>query len=403
MSSNHPVHGITIPLALHGNPVTGTLFSNDQSDPGRSKKRSLTYKTDIGENMTTRTVFVIGAGASKEVNLPTGYELKRNIASLLDFRFGNFKAFEGGDNIIITAIKRYVQGLVNEDGVQEGGLDYYIDQALHIRDALPQAISIDNFLDSQKGNDALALCGKLSIVRSILLSEKQSLLYFKHDRQGATINFELIEDKWFIPFFQIITENCTKADLSDRFKSISLIIFNYDRCIEHFLVHALCNYYRITEQDAAQLIRYINIYHPYGKVGDLPWQVRHHYTDFGAEPDANQLLDLAQSIKTFTEGTNPNSSDIVQIRERIYNAEKLVFLGFAFHKLNMELLAPQKTKPKSMQGFRCFATAFGISNSDREVVYELIRSLYNLRDFSYNFACLTCNDFFKEFSRSLSF
>ncbi len=34
-----------------------------------------------------KTVFVIGAGASKEANLPTGIELKDKISALLDIRF----------------------------------------------------------------------------------------------------------------------------------------------------------------------------------------------------------------------------------------------------------------------------------------------------------------------------
>lgn len=50
------------------------------------------------------TVFVIGAGASKEANLPTGYELKNIISDLLDMRF-DWDKQTSGDNLIKEAIE----------------------------------------------------------------------------------------------------------------------------------------------------------------------------------------------------------------------------------------------------------------------------------------------------------
>ena len=45
--------------------------------------------------MSRKTVFVIGAGASSEVNLPTGRQLKEKIAQLLDIRFDWNKQISG--------------------------------------------------------------------------------------------------------------------------------------------------------------------------------------------------------------------------------------------------------------------------------------------------------------------
>ena len=69
-------------------------------------------------------------------------------------------------------------------------------------------------------------------------------------------------------------------------------------------------------------------------VGSLPWQTRNNSIDFGETPDPNTLLSIADSIKTFTEGTDPDSSDIAQIRKNIKETNRIVFMGFAFHKLN---------------------------------------------------------------------
>ena len=56
--------------------------------------------------MSKNTVFVIGAGASKEANLPTGYELKSRIADLLDMRFESFgSSLKSGDYKIVESLK----------------------------------------------------------------------------------------------------------------------------------------------------------------------------------------------------------------------------------------------------------------------------------------------------------
>ncbi|MCP4703700.1 MAG: hypothetical protein GY865_03740, partial [candidate division Zixibacteria bacterium] len=272
----------------------------------------------------------------------------------------------------------------------------------HIRDALPQAISIDNFIDSQRGNEKIAICGKLAIVRSILEAEKNSILFFeKHGRESG-LKYSSLEKTWYLPFFQLITENCEKNDLEKRFQSISLVIFNYDRCLEHFLHNALQNYYRITDIEAAELIKHIKIYHPYGSVGTLPWAGQEARMEFGADPNATQLLDLTNKIKTFTEGTDPESSDISDIKDHIRQTNKLVFVGFAFHKLNMQLITPESFEFGEENKPKCYATTYGISESDKDVIEEQVSSLYGI-GIGVKMASLECNSFFTEFWRSLAF
>ena len=349
--------------------------------------------------MSENTVFVVGAGASKEADLPTGYELKSQIARLLDMRFDRWgDRLEHGDYIIMRALKIHVR----KPDRLNGDISPYQHEALHIRDALPQAISIDNFIDQNRDNDKIALCGKLAIVRSILDAEKKSLLYIERPTMDPNITFSALEKTWYTRFFQLLTENCGKGDLKDRLKSITLIIFNYDRCIEQFLYYALQNYYRLSEAEAAALVININIYHPYGDVGTLPWADRNGAMDFGAEPHPEQLLELSKKIKTFAEGTDPESSKILEIRKHMGMASRVVFLGFAFHKLNMQLIAPALADGKNNLGVKCFATTYGISASDKEVIQEQIEELYR-HEIKVSMANLSCGEFFTEYWRSLSF
>ena len=113
--------------------------------------------------MGEQTVFVIGAGASKEVGLPTGDELKNLISKSLDIDTDAFdrKATSGDSLICETLIREVPDGLT------------YLPAAHHIRDAMPQAESIDNFIYQHQGDKKIELCGKLAIVRSILVAERR--------------------------------------------------------------------------------------------------------------------------------------------------------------------------------------------------------------------------------------
>jgi hypothetical protein len=51
---------------------------------------------------------------------------------------------------------------------------------------------------------------------------------------------------------------------------VSFIVFNYDRCIEHFIFHAAQSYYGVDPGRAAQFVAAISFYHPYGSIAPLP-------------------------------------------------------------------------------------------------------------------------------------
>jgi len=60
--------------------------------------------------MKKNTVFIVGAGASKEVNIPTGYELKDVISQLLDIKYDTVDRQISGDHTIAYALQEHVKG-----------------------------------------------------------------------------------------------------------------------------------------------------------------------------------------------------------------------------------------------------------------------------------------------------
>lgn len=345
-----------------------------------------------------KTLFVIGAGASKEANLPMGTELKKQISSSLDIRFDDWGSrMVSGDELICNSFRVAARSDPHQD------INPFLYSCWHIRDAMPQAISIDNFIDTHSHDKRIELCGKLAIVRSILDAESNSRLYDKN--QGMNLlNFNRLDDTWYNSFWQLLTENCKAADLENRFSKIALVIFNYDRCVEHYLHKALQNYYKLSDADATRILNLVEIYHPYGTVGSLPWQEGGHKIIFGGTPHPTQLLELANQIKTFTEGTDESSSGIAKVRSNVRLCNRLVFLGFAFHRLNMELLLPSDLVAVPGNDRKIFATAFGISKNDStEISDELIQKTGIPHNRTYVRNDLSCSQLFREYWRSMSF
>lgn len=342
-----------------------------------------------------KLTLIVGAGASKEFGLPVGSELKQKIASLLDIRF-DFNQQKSGDYQIRSALEFAVR---QPDGRRD--INPHLHAAWRIRDAMPQAISIDNFIDNHQGDEKIELCGKLAIVKSILDAEKSSKIYVDPSNNRNGINYARTEDCWLNPFTRLLTENCRAEQLEERLESVAFIIFNYDRCIEHYLFYALQNYYKISETKAADLLNAVHFYHPYGSVGTLPWQSQKNVASFGGELRPESLLENARQIKTFTEGTDPDSSEICEIRESVATSANLLFLGFAFHRLNMQLIGPEPSQMSEISEKRAFATAYGLSKSDCGAIAAEISNMRGSQKTEIR-NDLTCAAIFSEYTRGIS-
>ena len=96
----------------------------------------------------SKTLFVVGAGASQEAGLPTGNGLTATISNKVDIKFQGYDEHLSGEIEIANALKSHVQDA-------GGDINHYLEACWHIRDAMPQASSIDNFID-QQGDDRIA-------------------------------------------------------------------------------------------------------------------------------------------------------------------------------------------------------------------------------------------------------
>jgi hypothetical protein len=145
-------------------------------------------------------------------------------------------------------------------------------------------------------------------------------------------------------------------------EGITIICFNYDRCLEHHLEHAILRAYRDVDlKMARRIVSNISIIHPYGSLGNLG------KVPFGAALDRVDLYEVSDSLVTWSESIDDRKDQLEIMRGKIAAARNLVFLGFAFASQNLKLLDPSmsETGPNIVN---VYATGYGLSS---DIEYKL--------------------------------
>ncbi|MFC5578312.1 hypothetical protein ACFPOA_09855 [Lysobacter niabensis] len=344
----------------------------------------------INKSMT----LVIGAGASREYGLPTGKELMERIAVRLRFEAQDFGP-PRGDKLILDALR------ISQLGQQSQG-DLF-SAADRIVKAMPQAPSIDNYIHAHKGDKAVELCGKLAIAREILIAECQSSLFVDRSNFYNRMQHGKLQNGWFNSFIRGVTLGCSRGDLDGlrrRLSMLKFIVFNYDRCIEHQLYNWLMDYFSLPTEEVVDLVGQVEIVHPYGMLGPLPWQVGKDRVEFGADVTSQRLLEIAGRIRTFTESSSAESHKHARIKALIRSSQTLVFLGFGYDPLNLELLSSGGGAKDN--GRVVFGTASAISKHNRELTRHQLADLTCVPENQVILEDALCASFVNDFSLSFS-
>ena len=217
------------------------------------------------------------------------------------------------------------------------------------------AQSIDDFLDQHRSDRYVNHYGKVAIARAILEAERGSKLYFK-DQNIHTGEDEFDPDKfantWFSRFIYMLGRNVLRENVGQIFfDNVSFIIFNYDRCVEHFLQSALKRLYNIDEQDAITIVDKLRIIHPYGRVGSL------REVPFGATR-ANYDA-IASTIKTYTEQV-ADAEAVRVLTSEFEQANRVIFWG----SHTTARICACSNRPSLIAARPIYGTAFKMSDAD---------------------------------------
>lgn len=317
--------------------------------------------------LRARTVFVVGAGASFELDLPVGEGLKQWIVDALKLDPNHYDQ-HFADPHVNAAVLSYV--MEHEPSQQRYVLERFENASSVISKALPFALSIDQYLDSQRANPEIVQLGKIGIASSILQAEYQSKIGTSKGKQALSIrDISFQRDfvtSWHYKLVQLLTAGRPKEDAHRVFDDVAFIVFNYDRCLEQYFKLALTAYY----DDAAlvdQAMRSLRVVHPYGQVGAMPWQDG-VMVPFGGKAEG-RLRNVADEILTFTESAR--SGVVNDVKQMVEGAESIVLMGFGYLPQNIDLL----TVRAPSNAMRVFNTSFGISDSDKQFVDDDISTM----------------------------
>ncbi|MBB3389784.1 hypothetical protein FHT82_002524 [Rhizobium sp. BK275] len=192
-----------------------------------------------------------------------------------------------------------------------------------------------------------------------------------HEYDAAyNMDFANIPDSWHNTFCKMLTENVRLGDLETVFENVAIITFNYDRCIEHYLLTWLIKYMRIPYGEAAEICRKLPIFHPYGQVGLLPWQTTSGSgVRFGEPPTEYNIRQISSQIRTFSERVDDDDM-LSAMRDYLSEAERVIFLGFSFGKMNMDLMRTGRDGPRK----DVLGTVLQMSNPNKAEADHRIRA-----------------------------
>lgn len=249
--------------------------------------------------ITEPTVLVLGAGASYPYGFPTANELKTLIC----------EAFLNPATVASRLLGSNFDSDCNAD-------DFHAFREAFWRAGQP---SIDAFLEYRK--DLLEI-GKLAIAYCLIPFEDENALYrpIPNHRGGH----------WYEYLAVKLTANFDDFGAN----KLSIITFNYDRSLEHYLLRALQNLHNKTAEECAPKLAEIPIIHVYGQLG------KQAYPQPGSrkyDPDNQRFATVASAAAGITL-LHEGISDLEQARSVLNGAQRVCFLGFGYHPLNLKRL-----------------------------------------------------------------
>jgi len=339
------------------------------------------------------TTLILGAGASYDFGLPLGTDLKNQISKSLHLVVDDLgRSLQHGSSDIFNALVSCAQN----DPNPSGQLSIYLSAANEISDAVTMCSSIDDCIERHAGNKAYELCAKLAIAQAILSAERKSRLRID-PRSDERLNMTPFNANWLAEFLQLATKGLHVRDLSRALHNIRFIVFNYDRCFEQFTHNWLKTVYRIEDPDAANIIKRLNIIHPYGSLGDIFHNAGSNYIPYGGEVSHGRLIQISQNLKTYSESIDIEQSKIV---EAVENSQNIIFMGFGFHQQNLDLM---KSKRLENVDRHIYASSVGISSARWDSIRNRLASALSTQTnhmFTHN-GNKSCEDLLAEFADNL--
>lgn len=307
--------------------------------------------------INNKTVIIVGAGASKDLDMPLGNELQHRVSSLLSMENSPvYPQFCG-------AVSKIIQ--------DENQAHQVLSKSRALALPLATAASVDNFLDQHKFDEDFVSIVKLAIAYEIALAEQRSKI------GGNLSPLEIVNksDGYFMNnLFNLIVRGHQERNLEVSLENLKFVIFNYDRCVERVFSAWLEMRFG---NNAHHMLIQEHFIHVYGSLGNYfspgGSDTFLHEGNFAFLNPGLELPQFADKIKVFTEQEDSEVSE--RITRAIHEASTLIFLGFGFEEQNMRFFIKNS---KGGPGFKkLFATMFGFSDQNVSHLDNLLSNKFS--------------------------
>jgi hypothetical protein len=283
-----------------------------------------------------RTVLILGAGASKPYGFPLGQELRDEVIRAI--RRKNQNPWASLANLLAYS------SMFGNLGIPER------DYSKFARDLAESGFpSVDAFLENR---DKWLEIGKAAMALCLLRTEARAKMKLFPPDQPRDHWYECLWEKLRAPSWEAFKKN-----------PISIVTFNYERSLEHYLVRLVCNNYRLFPDEVANALP---IVHVHGSLG------RYTRQPFGDEISLVKLRLAASSIRVVHEQATERTL-FPRARSLIRRAKVVLFIGFGYHEQNMAKLGTLTTRDRPPTTAAVLGTHKGI----KAQAWEAICSRYH--------------------------
>lgn len=315
----------------------------------------------------TDTTLIIGAGANREIEMPDGPELLSKIAA--GFEFERLQSDVKSRDLVNFA--HLFERVADELGMT---YDELVAGATAIREATLVSTNIDAILEQYGHDPAVQAAGKLAIVYYTLQAEAKSTLA-PEPRTPGELPLRGSEN-WLFQLGQLIVKGVPRAKADECFEKLSIVCFNYDRAIEHYLPYVVQRAFGMSIEEAWELVAgRLRIVHPYGVAGRLPYQGDE---DIGApwgENDPENMVTLSRRIYTASQRAASRQFQSY-LRAEMSRGRRLGFLGFGFDPMNVAMLFNELEHDNPDM----LISLVGIGETEQKAILRLIHRLTGITD-----------------------
>ena len=315
----------------------------------------------------TKTTLIVGSGAGYEIEMPDPREMLAKIAQGFDFsRLGT--ELQTRDMVVLGRhFEKFARGInTTQDKLQ--------DAANAIRQASRVSGSIDAILEQHGSDPLVQAAGKLAIVYYTLQSESRSPLGVE-PRDPGDLPLRGNEN-WLFQLGRMIVAGVPRSKAEQCFDNLSIISFNYDRSLQHYLPYVVHMAFGMSLSEARQLVAAkLKLIYPLGNVGRLPWELGEAPdVEWGTEEPWN-FHALVSQIRTGTE-MRKQPQFAQKIIAEVSSAKRIAFLGFGFDPLHTDLLLDHSLSHNP----DLLVSLSGIAEAPRDAVHRTLKRLTGVED-----------------------